>query len=203
MGRSLGPRICPPIPLNPMLHRFLRAPMVDDRSAPTRTVPLALGLSRLIVLSLMVLCAIGSFSPAALAAPDPYVAQFLKVLPGATATVALDSAGQTKTFDYDQLLVGKELFGQNCLSCHVGGTSLGNPEVSLSMANLQAATPPRDTLDALVSYIRHPMAYDGSDENFACREVSPDWIPQAQVEQIAAFILRAAEKAPGWGSSKF
>ena len=78
-----------------------------------------------------------------------------------------------------------------------------NPEVSLSLENLKAATPPRDTLDALVSYIRHPLSYDGSDENFACREVSPNWIPQAQVEQMAAFILRAAEKAPGWGSSKF
>jgi photosystem II cytochrome c550 len=158
---------------------------------------------KLIALCLLWLGAIGSFSPAALAAPDPYVAQYLKVLPGASASLPVDATGQTKSFDYDQLLVGKELFGQNCLSCHVGGTSLGNPEVSLSLANLKAATPPRDTLDALVSYIRHPLSYDGSDENFACREVSPEWIPQAQVEQIAAFILRAAETAPGWGSSKF
>jgi photosystem II cytochrome c550 len=139
----------------------------------------------------------------AMAAPDPYITQFMKVFPSKPAEMRLDDAGTTKVFSYEDMIAGKEIFAQNCLSCHVGGTTLSSPNVSLALKDLQGATPPRDTVNALVAYIRHPLAYDGSDENYSCREVSPDWIPDAQVEQVAAFILRAAEYAKGWGTTRF
>jgi photosystem II cytochrome c550 len=139
----------------------------------------------------------------AMAAPDPYITQFMKVFPSKPATMTMDQAGATKVFSYEDMTVGKEIFAQNCLSCHVGGTTLSSPSVSLSLKDLQGATPPRDTVNALMAYMRHPLAYDGSDENYACREVSADWIPDDQVEKVAAFILRAAEKAKGWGTTRF
>ena len=139
----------------------------------------------------------------AIAAPDPYIAQYLRVLPDQSAPLPLDSQGNTRDFTYDALLAGKGLFEQNCLSCHVGGSTLASPTVSLSLANLQGATPPRDTILALVNYMRHPLAYDGSDENYACREVPESWLSQEQVETMAAFVLRAAQTAKGWGTSRF
>lgn len=140
---------------------------------------------------------------AAIAAPDPYITQYMKVFPSKPATMRMDTAGTTKEFSYEDMTEGKELFAQTCLSCHVGGSTLSSPDVSLSLAALQGATPPRDTVSALVTYIRHPLAYDGSDENFSCREVSADWLSDEQVEKISAFVLRAAEYAKGWGTSRF
>jgi photosystem II cytochrome c550 len=144
-----------------------------------------------------------SMGRTAIAAPDPYISQYLKVLRGESADMRMDAAGTVKQFGYDALLEGKELFGQNCLSCHVGGTTLSSPSVSLALAKLQGATPPLDNVNALMGFMRHPVAYDGSDENYACREVATDWIPDEQVEKMAAFLLRAAEYAKGWGTSQF
>jgi photosystem II cytochrome c550 len=36
-----------------------------------------------------------------------------------------------------------------------------------------------------------------------CRQVSEDWMGPSDAEKLAAFILRAAQKAPGWGTSQF
>jgi len=47
------------------------------------------------------------------------------------------------------------------------------------------------------------MTYDGSEETFWCRQVPESWMSQSEVENLSAFILRAAEKAPGWGEAKF
>jgi photosystem II cytochrome c550 len=140
---------------------------------------------------------------AAIAAPDPYITQFMKVFPSQPATMTLDAAGTSKIFSYADMVEGKELFAQNCLSCHVGGTTLSSPDVSLSLKDLQSAMPPRDTVNALMAYMRHPLAHDGSDENYACREISADWIADAQTEKMAAFVLRAAETAKGWGTTRF
>ncbi|MBE9030899.1 photosystem II cytochrome PsbV2 [filamentous cyanobacterium LEGE 11480] len=144
-----------------------------------------------------------SLGSVAIAAPDPYITQFMKVFPSKPATMTLDSAGTTKVFAYDDMVEGKALFAQNCLSCHVGGSTLSSPEVSLALPALQGATPPRDTVESMMAYIRHPLAYDGTDDNYSCREVDEDWLSNDQVEKISAFILRAAEYAKGWGTSQF
>lgn len=134
------------------------------------------------------------------AAGDPYVSQYLRV----TEPVALDLDGsQTRLFAPDDFGVGKRLFENNCKNCHLGGATLPNPSVSLSLAALQGAVPQRDNVNNLVDYLRQPMTYDGTEENYVCRQVPESWLPQEQVEQLAAFILRAAQKAPGWGSSNF
>ncbi|MEQ9550464.1 MAG: photosystem II cytochrome PsbV2 [Coleofasciculus sp. G3-WIS-01] len=145
---------------------------------------------------LMALCVVFMVSSPAYAIDD-YVKRFLKV----TEPIALDvnEQGQTKEFTPDDLAEGKELFKAHCINCHVGGTTLQDPRVSLGLETLAGATPPRDNVDGIISFLREPMTYDGSDPSFWCRQVPDTWMPQEQIEKLAAFVLRAAQKAPGWG----
>jgi photosystem II cytochrome c550 len=132
-------------------------------------------------------------------AADKYVANYLKVTD--PVSLELDHQGNSRLFSAEELASGKKIFEQSCLTCHVGGATLPNPSVPLSLKALQGAVPPRDTIASLVEFMRAPMLYDGSEESFECRKVPPSWLSQAQVESVAGFILRAAQKAPGWGDS--
>ncbi|HEY9907276.1 MAG TPA: photosystem II cytochrome PsbV2 [Thermosynechococcaceae cyanobacterium] len=135
------------------------------------------------------------------AAVDSYIGRYLHV--SDSIPLEVDEQGSTRPFSAAELTTGKQLFERNCLNCHVGGTTLPNPSVSLSLHDLQGATPPRDTIATLVAYLRQPMVYDGSEESDWCRRVPESWLSQAQVESLAGFILRAAQVAPGWGIEKF
>jgi len=142
-------------------------------------------------------------SPTALAAADvdPYLRRYLQI----TEPIALevDEQGATRDFTPQDLSQGKALFATNCLNCHVGGANLPDPQVSLSLAKLKGATPPRDNINSLVTFLRQPMTYDGSEETYWCRQVPESWMPQPEVENLAAFVLTAAQKAKGWGSENF
>jgi photosystem II cytochrome c550 len=135
------------------------------------------------------------------AAVDPYITRYLKVTE--PVPLAMDEQGTTRLFSADELSKGKSLFEASCLNCHVGGNTLPDPTVPLSLTALAGATPRRDTIQGLVTYLRHPMTYDGSEESFWCRKVPESWLPTSDVEAIAAFILRAAQNAPGWGTETF
>ncbi len=69
-----------------------------------------------------------------------------------------------------------------------------NPLESLALNTLKGANPPRDNINSLVSYMRKPMLYDGSEETFWCREITPRILSDQQLETLAAFILTAAKK---------
>ncbi|MBD1944578.1 hypothetical protein H6F50_19820 [Coleofasciculus sp. FACHB-712] len=58
-------------------------------------------------------------------------------------------------------------------------------------------------MNSIVAFLRQPMTYDGSEESFWCRQVPESWMPRQEVETIAAFVLRAAQVAPGWGTNDF
>lgn len=135
------------------------------------------------------------------AAVDNYVKRYLQ----ASEPISFDvnGQGQTKPFSAEDLSAGKELFETHCLNCHVGGATLPDPTVSLALDTLAGATPPRNTINGLVDFLREPMTYDGSEPSFWCRQVPESWMPQEQIEKLAAFVLRAAEKAPGWGTKNF
>jgi len=142
------------------------------------------------------------WSPTAIALSiDPYVLQYLKA--ANPVELKANPQGEMQSFTPENLTEGKGLFKQNCLNCHVGGATLPAPKISLALDALSGATPPRDSIEELVNYMRLPMTYDGSEENYFCRDISERWMSQTQVENLAAFILRAAEKAPGWGTSAF
>ena len=147
--------------------------------------------------------ALGIAIAPAQATPDPYIVQYLKVQPDQSADIKQNSIGMTQAFNYAELLRGKELFGKNCQSCHVGGSTLASPDLPLSLVALQGATPSRDSIDALVTYMRQPLGYTGEDDNYGCREIKESWLNQNDVSAIAAFVLRAASIAPGWGTKDF
>lgn len=131
---------------------------------------------------------------------DSYVKRYLEA--EKPVEIQLNHQGETKAFSAENFSSGKQIFAKNCLNCHVGGVNLVNPAISLSLADLKGAIPPRDNINNLVAFFRDPMVYDGSDYTYLCRQVTENWMSQEQVENMAAFILRAAEKAPGWGAGE-
>lgn len=153
------------------------------------------------VLLLLLLSALSTPNVVQAAEVDSYVLRYLKA--SEPISLPLNPQGEFRSFTADNLSAGKHLFEQNCKNCHVGGATLPNPLVSLSLEDLKGAKPPRDSISALVAFQREPLTYDGQDFGFGCREVSERWLPTEELENLAAFILRAAQVAPGWGTEQF
>ncbi|MEB3215276.1 MAG: photosystem II cytochrome PsbV2 [Nostocales cyanobacterium 94392] len=159
-------------------------------------------LTRLFLLSVALLLIItANCLPAQAGGIEPYVKRYLRVRE--PIALELDAQGNTKQFSPLDLSDGKRYFEDSCINCHVGGSTLPNPLESLALNTLKGANPPRDNINALVSYMRQPMTYDGSEETFWCREITPNILSQQQIENLAAFVLTAAKKAPGWGTDSF
>lgn len=156
---------------------------------------------RCLLATLVAVFSLFMVSSPAHAASDNYVRRYLQA--AEPVLVKVDEQGHTQQFSAEDLSFGKELFEAHCLNCHVGGATLPDPTVSLALDTLAGATPPRDNINGIVAFLREPMTYDGSDFSFWCRQVPESWMPQEQIENLAAFVLRAAEKAPGWGTSDF
>ncbi|MBC8122967.1 MAG: photosystem II cytochrome PsbV2 [Gemmatimonadaceae bacterium] len=140
----------------------------------------------------------GGSSQTSAAAKDKYLTVNMQVR--GPVELAVDGQGNLETFTPDDLLMGKQLFESNCKNCHVGGVTTPNPKVSLALAKLQGATPPRDNVAALVQFMRQPLSYDGKEEVYSCRKT--DWLKDKEAQNLSAFILRASQKATGWGTAQ-
>jgi photosystem II cytochrome c550 len=81
-------------------------------------------------------------------------------LDDAIRTVPLNSK-ETVTLTPEQVRRGKRLFINSCSTCHVGGITKTNPNVGLDPESLSLATPPRNTIESLVDYIKNPTTFDG------------------------------------------
>lgn len=114
-------------------------------------------------------------------------------------SIAVDEGGKTREFSPQSLERGKQLFDGSCLYCHLRGANVQFPTVSLSLKDLAGATPARDNIAGFVAYMREPMTYDGSDYTPWCRQVTESWMPSEDIEDLAAFVIRAAQKDPTWG----
>jgi photosystem II cytochrome c550 len=79
----------------------------------------------------------------------------------ATRTVVADSSGKTTVLSPEQVKRGKRIFNATCGACHVGGITKTNPNVGLDPEALSLATPRRDSIAALVDYMKNPTTYDG------------------------------------------
>jgi photosystem II cytochrome c550 len=134
-------------------------------------------------------------------ASDRYVMRFLKALE--PVEIPLDTAGNTQTVTPDQLSEGKILFNKNCENCHLGGTTLLSEFESLSLESLQDATPPLDNISNMVCFLRAPLKQKGEYQKYACREVSPEWMSSEELENLSAFVIRAAQEVEGWGAGEF
>lgn len=141
------------------------------------------------------------FSAPSWADVDIYVRRYLGVQE--PVPLAMNNQGQTRLFSAADLSSGKRFFEDNCKNCHVGGSTLPDPTAPLSLEALQGATPPRDTILELVAFLRQPMTYDGTEETYSCRQVPESWLSEEDAQNVAAFILRSAQKAPGWGNTTF
>lgn len=166
---------------------------------------LRLGFRQMVIVTVIVMTtavSLGVSSPPSWAdAADPYVRRYLGVKE--PVPLKLNSQGEMRLFSAMQLSQGKRFFEENCKNCHVGGATLPDPTVSLSLEALQAAKPSRDDITSLVAFLRQPMTYDGMADTYSCRRVSESWLADEPAANLAAFILRSAEKAPGWGNTTF
>ncbi|MGK7908403.1 MAG: photosystem II cytochrome PsbV2 [Synechococcus sp.] len=149
-----------------------------------------------LVLSLMLML---PFQTSAIAKLDNYVVNYLKVRE--SVELPADASGATAVVTAEQLSDGKRLFESNCINCHVGGATLPNPTVALSLSDLAGATPSRDNLAALIEFQREPMTYDGMEYSVECRQVPEGWMDDDTLRNLAAFVLKSAQSAPGWGSN--
>jgi photosystem II cytochrome c550 len=83
-------------------------------------------------------------------------------LDAATRTIPLDNNGGTVELSLKQVKEGKRLFQYACAQCHAGGVTKTDPNVGLDPESLSLATPPRNSVDALVDYMKDPTTYDGA-----------------------------------------
>ncbi len=178
-----------------------REALGQGNGLPHQLTPQVLGFTKALWLGSMVgAIALLSLPLSAQAgAIDPYIARYFDA--AEPVTLPLNSKGDTRAFSSAEFSTGKKLFEENCINCHVGGVTLPDPTVSLSLEALKGATPPRDTIASLVAFMRQPMVYDGSEETIWCRQVSKNWMTDAELETLSAFLLRATEKAPAWASN--
>lgn len=79
-------------------------------------------------------------------------------------TVKVNDAGDTTVLSLEQVQKGKRLFNDSCSQCHAGGRTKTDPNVGLSTDALAGATPSRDSVAALVDYMKNPTTYDGETE---------------------------------------
>jgi photosystem II cytochrome c550 len=129
----------------------------------------------------------------------------------ATRTIPSSADGKTLTLSLKQVSEGKRLFQYACAQCHAGGVTKTDPNVGLDPEALDLATPPRNTVAALVDYMKNPTSYDGTQEiaemhpsmkskdNFAEMRNMTD----ADLEQIAGHILMMPKVVGDrWGGGK-
>ncbi|HEY9893048.1 MAG TPA: photosystem II cytochrome c-550 [Candidatus Sericytochromatia bacterium] len=79
-------------------------------------------------------------------------------------TIKTNESGDTTVLTLEQVQKGKRLFNDTCAQCHGGGRTKTDPNIGLSTDVLAGATPPRDSVDALVDYMNNPTTYDGEIE---------------------------------------
>lgn len=76
-------------------------------------------------------------------------------------TVKLNEQGETVVLSLKQVKQGQRLFNDTCSKCHNAGRTKTNPNVTLSEEDLSGAEPPRDSILAMVDYLKNPTTYDG------------------------------------------
>jgi photosystem II cytochrome c550 len=111
-----------------------------------------------------------------------------------------------KQFEY-----GKRLFNGTCSKCHMSGRTKTNPNVTLGIASLQGAEPPRDNITAIADYLNNPKTYDGEQDiselhpNTTRSDIYPEMrnFTQEDLKALAGYILTEANiRGFRWGAGK-
>ena len=129
----------------------------------------------------------------------------------ATRTVRADVKGTQVTLTPEQVKRGKRLFNSSCGICHVGGLTKTNPNVGLDPEALSLATPPRDSVESLVNYMKNPTTYDGLESiaeihpSIKSADIYPKMrsLSEEDLEAIAGHILIQPKiVSEKWGGGK-
>ena len=129
----------------------------------------------------------------------------------ATRTVRADVKGSQTTLTAEQVKRGKRLFNASCGQCHAGGLTKTNPNVGLDPESLSLATPPRDSIESLVSYMKNPTTYDGLESiaeihpSIKSADIFPKMrsLSEEDLEAIAGHILIQPKiVSEKWGGGK-
>ena len=128
-----------------------------------------------------------------------------------TLTVPGNPEGTQVTFSEQEINTGRKVFNTSCGTCHAGGITKTNQNVGLDPETLALATPPRDSVDALVDYMKDPTSYDGE---ISIAEFHPSMrsadvfvkmrdLNDEDLRRMAGYIL-TSPKAQGtqWGGGK-
>jgi photosystem II cytochrome c550 len=126
-------------------------------------------------------------------------------------TVPATPDGTAVTFSEKEIKTGRKIFNDSCGTCHAGGITKTNQNVGLDPETLALATPPRDSVAALVDYLKDPMSYDGE---YSIADVHPSLkstdifvkmrdLDEEDLRLMAGYIL-VAPKVQGiqWGGGK-
>jgi photosystem II cytochrome c550 len=129
----------------------------------------------------------------------------------ATLTVPADHKGTQITFSESEIKSVRKIFNTSCGTCHAGGITKTNQNVGLDPETLALATPPRDSVAALVDYMKDPTSYDGemsiADLHPSLRSadvfVQMRNLTDEDLRRMAGYIL-VAPKVQGlqWGGGK-
>ncbi|MFM7361446.1 MAG: photosystem II cytochrome c-550 [Cyanobium sp.] len=126
-------------------------------------------------------------------------------------TVAATPDGSTVTFSEKEVKAGRRIFNDSCGTCHAGGITKTNQNVGLDPETLALATPPRDSVESLVDYLKDPTSYDGE---YSISDVHPSLrsadvfvkmrdLDEEDLRLIAGYILVAPKvQGPQWGGGK-
>jgi photosystem II cytochrome c550 len=126
-------------------------------------------------------------------------------------TVPATPDGTLVTFSEQEIKAGRKLFNTSCGTCHAGGITKTNQNVGLDPETLALATPPRDSVSALVDYLKDPTSYDGE---YSIADVHPSLrssdlfvqmrnLDEEDLRLMSGYIL-VAPKVQGqqWGGGK-
>ena len=128
-------------------------------------------------------------------------------------TVKLNEAGDTVVLSNKEYKKGQKKFVSECSKCHKAGATKSNPNVTLSLAALEGAEPPRDNIEGIVDYLQNPTSYDGEEEDYMSLlhpnvnrlDIYPELknYKKKDLENVAGFIL-VQPKLKGilWGGGK-
>ncbi|WP_159816521.1 photosystem II cytochrome c-550 [Cyanobium sp. Copco_Reservoir_LC18] len=167
------------------------------RPAPLRTALRAVARALLILPLALLVCFAGPAAAAQWSAED--------------LTVPVSPDGTPVTFSEKEVKTGRKLFNESCGTCHAGGITKTNQNVGLDPETLALATPARDSVEALVDYMKDPTSYDGE---YSIADVHPSLrssdvfvkmrdLDDEDLRLIAGYIL-VAPKVQGvqWGGGK-
>ena len=128
----------------------------------------------------------------------------------ADRTVSL-SETETVVLSDQQVAKGERVFIDTCSKCHNSGRTKSNPNVNLSLDDLEGADPRRDNILAMVDYLKEPTSYDGE---YDMLQLHPNttradiWnsmrnYNEEDLQNVSGYVLVQAQvRGEAWGGGK-